>query len=190
MSPQIRGLEEALATLQQIDPVLYREGQKNMRRDIRPLVDEARSMTPKQTPLSGWKEGGGSGFFRTGAQRFPSWEGNAQRKINPRIRREKIRGMQGRRVLVRVVQGSASGEAFDMAGRIRPGNPIDKSLQSAGFGTASRAMWPAAEKKLPEIQKSVQKSVFDMEDVINEALRAKGYSERGARMIARSGFAR
>jgi hypothetical protein len=29
-----------------------------------------------------------------------------------------------------------------------------------------------------------------MEEIINEALRAKGYSERGARMIARSGFAR
>lgn len=174
----ITGLSEALSTLRKIDPVLYREAQKNMRRDAKPLVDEARSNVPRQTPLSGWKMGGAGGTQRSGSSRFPSWESGVQRKINLRVRNERVKGTGGRRVLVRVVQGSASGSVFDMAGRKNSGNPIDVGLRSAGFGSASRSMWPAAEKHQTDVTKSIQKSVFDMEAIINAELKGRGYTRR------------
>ena len=166
---EIRGLEQALKTLREIDPVLYRQAQKLLRRDAKPLVDDARSRVPRQSPLSGWKTGAG-GVTRTGASRFPSWEPNAQRKINMRIRRERVKGMGGRRVLLRVVQGSASGAVFDMAGRKNSGNKIDKSLRSAGFPNASRSMWPAADAHKGDVEASIRRSVQIVEDYINDQL--------------------
>ena len=167
---EIRGLNQALATLKEVDPALYRIGQKMLRRDAKPLVDDARSRVPRQSPLSGWKEGGGSAAQRSGASRFPAWETSAQRKINLRVRRERVKGMGGRRVLVRVVQGSASGAVFDMAGRKNRGNPIDRSLQSAGFPAASRSMWPAADANLGAVERSIRHSVEEMERYINDQL--------------------
>jgi hypothetical protein len=162
---ELKGLRQALDALREVDPVLYRQGQKMLRRDAKPLVDDARSRVPRQSPLSGWKEGTGRG-----GGGFPNWESGSQRKINLRVRRERVRGMGGRRVLVRVVQGSASGSVFDMAGRKNRGNPIDKSLNSAGFPSASRSMWPAAEANLDNVERAVRKSVEAMEAYINDQL--------------------
>jgi hypothetical protein len=171
VAQQIKGLNEALETLRKVDPRLYREGQKMLRKRAKPLVDAARSGVPRQSPLSGWKVGEGSGAQRSGASRFPAWETSAQRKINLRVRRERVSGMGGRRVLVRVVQGSAAGAVFDMAGRKNRGNRIDKSLQSAGYGSASRSMWPAAEANLQSVERGVREAVEEMEKYINSELR-------------------
>jgi hypothetical protein len=166
MAEQIRGLNQALDTLRKVDPRLYREGQKMLRKRAKPLVDAARSGVPRQSPLSGWKTGSGRG-----GGGFPNWETSAQRKINLRVRRERVSGMGGRRVLVRVVQGSAAGAVFDMAGRKNRGNPIDKSLSSVGFGSASRSMWPAAEANLDSVERGVREAVEEMEKYINSELR-------------------
>jgi len=186
---QIQGLNEALATLREIDPVLYREGQKELKRGVQPLVNTARSNTPQQTPLSNWKQSSGAAVERSGASRLPAWENNAKRKINTRVRRERVRGMGGRRVLIRVVQGSASGSVWDMAGRRNTSSTFARNL-TARFGSASRGMWPAAEKHLDDVQETVQKAVFNMEDVINEALRERGYRGRRLAGAQRRAFGR
>jgi hypothetical protein len=162
---QIKGLDAAFKTLRKVDPVLYREAQKMLRKDAKPLVSDARNRVPRQAPLSGWKEGSGRG-----GGGFPNWESGVQRKINLRVRRERVTGMGGRRVLVRVVQGSGAGEVFDMAGRKNPGNPIDKGLRSAGFPSPSRSMWPAADAHLSDVERSIRRSVQAMEDYINNEL--------------------
>ena len=163
---EIKGLEQALKTLREADPVLYREGQKMLRKAGRPIVDDARSRVPRQSPLSGWKEGSGRG-----GGGFPNWESGVQRKINLRIRRQRVTGMGGRRVLIRVVQGSGAGEVFDIAGRKNAGNPIDRGLRSAGFGDASRSMWPAAEANMSTVDRAIRDSVEAMENYINDQLK-------------------
>lgn len=175
MAEQIRGLNHAIETLRRVDPELDKQHRKRIKKDIQPLVNEARSNTPQQTPLSNWKQSTSSAVERTGNARIPAWEGNAKRKINTRMRRERVKGMGGRRVTIRVVQGSASGSVWDMAGRRNSGSVFARNLTNR-FGPASRGMWPAAEKHLGTIQRSVQEAVFDMEAVINEALRDRGYS--------------
>ena len=174
---EIRGLENALGTLKQIGPEFEKQHRKRIKKDIQPLVAEARSNTPQQTPLSNWKQSTSSAVERSGESRLPAWEGNAKRKINTRMRREKVRGMGGRRVTIRVVQGSASGSVWDMAGRKNSGSTFARNLTSR-FGSASRGMWPAAEKHLPTVEKSVQAAVFDMEAIINEQLRIMGKAGR------------
>jgi hypothetical protein len=188
---QIIGLNETLGALKQIDPEIDKQQRQRVRRDIQPLVDDAKKATPKQTPLSGWKLQTGAGIQRGGGEsRFPRWKGDAQRGIRTQIRRGGVRGFKGKRVVIRVVQGSASGEIFDYAGKARPGNPIDRGLRNAGFGEAMRALWPAAEKNMPVVVKHVQESVFDMEEVINAELKLRGYSGRRLRAAQRRAFGR
>jgi hypothetical protein len=55
-------------------------------------------------------------------------------------------------------EGAARGEAM-----------IEKLDQ---FGTASRGLWPAAERKLGEVQDAVREAIEDMERTINEELRS------------------
>jgi hypothetical protein len=167
---EIIGLTHVLETLNKADPVLYRKGQSVLRKRAKPIVDGARSTVPRQSPLSGWKVGEGSGVQRSGASRFPAWETNAARKINLRIRRKNVR-RRGRVVLVRIVQGSAAGEVFDMAGRANPGNPIDRSLRSIGFGSPSRGMWPAAEAKMDVVEAGIEDAVREMTIYINRELK-------------------
>lgn len=188
---QIVGLEAALGTLGEIDKELDKQQRQRIRRDIQPLVDDAKKMTPKQTPLSGWRLQQGTGIVRGGGpSRFPQWKGDAQRGIRTQIRRSGVRGLKGKRVVIRVVQNSASGEVFDYAGKATPSNPIDRGLQTAGWGRAMRALWPAADKNLPTVTKHVQQSVFDMEDVINAELKLRGYSGSRLRSAQRRAFGR
>ena len=40
-------------------------------------------------------------------------------------------------------------------------------------GRASRTLWPAAEKKLPEVQDAVRDAIAEMEDSIQKELEAR-----------------
>ena len=166
---EIQGLRHVLETLKEIDPKLYRQGQSRIKKDVKPLVDDARGRVPSQTPLRNWKESTSSGVTRSGAARLPAWEANAPRRITTRVRREKVRGMGGRRILIRVVQASPSGAVFDMAGRKNSGSTFARNLTSK-YGAASRSMWPAAEARLGDIRGSVEESVRAMEREINAIL--------------------
>jgi len=44
----------------------------------------------------------------------------------------------------------------------------------AKYGSASRSMWPAAERHLPTVRKSIEHSVVEMERVLNAELRTRG----------------
>jgi len=44
-------------------------------------------------------------------------------------------------------------------------------------------------KHRDDVHESFRQATFNMADVINEALRGRGYSKRGARMIAETGYA-
>ena len=50
---QIRGLDDALKTLQKMDPVLRREAVKRLKNDVNPIVSAIKAGLPK-APLSNW----------------------------------------------------------------------------------------------------------------------------------------
>lgn len=168
----IRGLDASLRKLKQIDPKLEREAKKNLKRDVKVIVDDARRRVPSTPPLSRWVEPrrGGGADGRAGASRMPVWNGpEARRRINVVVRRTKVQGFSGRRLLVAVRQGSASGAVFDIAGR-SSSNQFGRNL-SAKYGQASRSMWPAAEQHLPEVRASIKRTVLEIERQINAELR-------------------
>ena len=168
----IRGLDRSLRKLREIDPKLEREAKKNLKRDAKVIVDDAKRRVPTAAPLSRWVEprGAASSDGRYGKSRLPVWNGpEARRRIGVSIRRKGVRGYSGRRLLIAVRQGSASGAVFDIAGRASR-NQFGQNLSSK-YGGASRSMWPAAEAHLADVRESMRRTVLEVERQINAELR-------------------
>jgi len=166
----IRGVESTLKALKDIDPKLYRAAQKRLKSDAKPMLAAAKAALPP-VALSNWKPPvqDTGGVSRSGAARMPAYVGGvARRKTVLQIKREKVRGMSGRRTLFRMVQRDAAGSVFDMAGKASQ-NLLARNL-SAKFGKPSRSMWPAAEKHMPGVLRSIENSVGDMAKEVNREL--------------------
>ena len=170
---RVRGLDQALDTLKKIDPELYKAAQKRIKNDVKPMITDARKSVPQQTPLSRWKQSSGAGE-RSGEARLPAWTGRPANRINASVRRRKIRGTGGKRTLMKMQQNSSAGAVFDIAGRKNPSGSQFNINLTAKYGNASRSMWPAAERHLPTVRNSIERSVVEMERVLNAELRTRG----------------
>ena len=179
----IRGLEETLSTLREIDPVYMRQAQKRLKTDAKPMATEAKSAIPSSPPLSRWVVPGHGGTMdrarghqirNQGAARTPIWDsGGAKRKIAIIVRRQRVKGFTGRRALVALRQNDAAGQVFDVARK----NTFGQNLTST-WRSPSRYMWPAAEKHREVVKVSITRAKFDMEEIINAELRSRGYNRR------------
>jgi len=168
------GLADAIKTLGKVDRELKKELVRSMKKAADPLVAEARSLVPAATPLTnwyGWKGGYDAGKVRRGIK--TSQRNTAQRGNDGR-RQETIR-------LLALVSTSAAGAIYDMAGRAggtgrgsegaARGQAMIRKLDENG--RASRTLWPAAEKKLPEVQDAVRDAIAEMEETIQKELEAR-----------------
>lgn len=172
---RVRGLEQTLDTLKQMDPVLYKEAQKRIKADAKPMIIAARNAVPQQAPLSRWAapKQDAAGVERSGTARLPAWKGKPRNRINASVRRKNIKGTGGKRVIMRMVQSDAAGAVFDIAGKKNPsGSQFNRNL-TAKYGNASRSMWPAAEKHLPTVRRSLEASRDAMERDLNTKLRVR-----------------
>jgi hypothetical protein len=183
---KIRGLDDALKTLGKMDPVLRRAAVKRLKDDVKPIVSAIKAGIPK-APLSNWvapkqssARRGTISAGRSGAAGTPYWEfGKAKSGVRSSVKKQGARQMKGKAILVSIRQSNGAGEVFDMAGK--KSNSIFTRNLTAKWGGPSRRMWPAAEKHKPAVVASINKSVTSMEDIINEELRARGYSRSAPR---------
>jgi len=179
------GLRDALRVIGQFDKTLRREFTKDFRKAAQPIVDDAKRRVPTEPPLSGWERN-----WR-GA---PLWTGSRERtriKTQVDTRRSKPRlgaSLMNKQVVgaVAVVAGGGKGTGrvsqgrglaiFDMAGRgnsdVTPqGRQMITGLNDK-HGKASRAMWPAAEDKLPQVTNNAEQIVRHAVNEANRLLRA------------------
>ena len=174
VAAEAQGLASAIKTLGKVDPELKKELVKSMKKAADPLVAEARSLVPEQKPLTnwyGWVDGYNAGKVRRGIK--VSQRNTAQRGSDGR-RQETIR-------LLSLVSTSAAGAIYDMAGR-KGGNGKGSEGAERGRamiaklnqnGQASRTLWPAAERKLGEVQDAVREAIADVEKTLNDELGAR-----------------
>jgi hypothetical protein len=175
---KIRGLDDALKTLGKMDPVLRREAVKRLKGDVQPIVAAVKSGMPT-LPLSNWvapkqssARRGKVEAGRSGKAGTPYWNaGKAKGGVRSSVKKQSVRQMKGKQILVSIRQNNAAGVVFDMAGRATSNNKLDRSLRIAGYGTASRTMWPTVERHKPRVLASIDRSVADMENEINRLLR-------------------
>lgn len=166
------GVAEAIRTLGKVDKELKKQLVRNMKKAADPLVNEARSLVPTAKPLTnwyGWKDGWNPAKVKRGIK--VSQRNTAQRTRSGQ-QEETIR-------LLALTQTNAAGQIYDMAGRA---NGFGKRSEGAARGqamiaklnesaTSSRTLWPAAEKRLKDVQGAVRDAISDMERHIEQELR-------------------
>jgi len=162
---EVNGVASALKTLGKIDKELSKEYRGLMRAAAAPLQQEARSLVPQKAPLSNWGQ----------------WKGGWSNKARTGIRTKINTGGKKYRIgVLELKQNNGPGAIFDMAGRSFPnGKGTEGADRGANmvahlnkhFGRGSRAMWPAAEKKLPEVTAKVADVVEKMADTLNKELK-------------------
>lgn len=174
VAAEAQGLADAIKTLGKVDRELKKELVTSMKKAADPLVAEARALVPAAAPLSNWgnwKGGWNSGKVTRGIK--VSQRNTAQRGTGGK-REETIR-------LLALISSSAPGAIFDMAGRA---DGAGKGSENAArgramidkldtFGRASRTLWPAAERKLGDVQQAVRDAIEEMEQTLQKELEAR-----------------
>lgn len=129
---EVEGVKQTLRMLRSIDPELRKQFNKDARQVVKPLMDDAKQRYTR-VPLSG--------FNRKWKEITPRTIGRYRSGVSFRVNTSDKRG-----AVFTVLQRNAAASVFDMAGR-NGTNPLSRSLERAGWGPASRVMWPAAETK-------------------------------------------
>ncbi len=172
VAAEAEGLADAIRTLGKVDRELKKELVRSMKKAADPLVAEARSLVPSAKPLTnwyGWKGGWDTSKVKRGI------------KVSQRNTAQRTREGQQQEIirLLSLTQTNAAGAIFDMAGKAgghgrgsegaARGEAMIRKLDETR--TASRSLWPAAERRLGEVQDAVRDAIDDMERTLNEELR-------------------
>jgi hypothetical protein len=151
----IAGVNEMIRELKQIEPELYKELRKDLISDVKPLYQIIKSRIPIEAPLSGMYNNGRLGWGQTI---------RVSAKINMRKRR-------GYTSLLTVKTSNAAVEMVDMAGKASQGKTASgKAMIKNLPGTPSRYVWKAAERYLPQIIESANKTLERYSKIKNRTL--------------------
>ena len=148
----VQGVKAALRTLRRLDPDMRKQFDKNAREVVKPLMDDAKQRYTR-VPLSG--------FNRRWKEITPRTIGRYRSGVTFKVNTSDKRG-----TVFTVLQRNAAASVFDMAGR-RSSNNLSRSLEAAGWGTASRVMWPAAETKGDAAVHELMRLVDEVAALIN-----------------------
>lgn len=186
MPIEVRGLKEALATLNKLDNKLRRQITKDMRKIAEPALAAIRAEIPTEAPLRGMRH-----------QKRTGWKGNEQGL--PRLilngKKPKVRTRAGMNFVSNVgtiiisantpkKNEGGRGSAFliaDMAGagRAGPRNPalarpnLPGALNAKVGRQGSRFMWYGANKALPDVTAALEESSREIIQWANAAIRAQ-----------------
>lgn len=160
---EIQGVKETLKALRKLDPELRKEFNRNARTVAKPAMDAAKA---KYTtlPLSGFRRRWRSGGRDLSPKTIGRFRSGVTFRVDTSKKRESV-------FIIR--QTNALAEITDMAGRRTAGNPIDRSLRLAGWGSPSRVMWPSVESKAREVQAALSELVDAASETINRELGAR-----------------
>lgn len=187
---QVYGVQETIATLRTLEPVLLKEARKDIRVAAEPMASSIKSYIPNEAPLRGMRHNG-----RT------SWQ-PSNIKVSVRTDFSK-RAFTREQSLVKIVVGGKKGtigaaglQIADMAGRagkVKTGgytreydyrgttrkhrrNGQGRSMiefLNANYGKSSRFVWRAAELHRSSVQTSVMQTLDKVSADMNKKLLVK-----------------
>lgn len=154
ISIEVYGVKAALKEVNKVNPKLRREFTKRYKEIVKPVIQQAKSSFPDEPPLSRM----GKPFKHLG-----SWDGGlvakgVTAKINTRSARKRNieKGAVYETISTFLIQQKTGwGSLFDMAGKKNNDSIMAQNLINKGYGSASRAMWPAYESNKTEIDFAV-----------------------------------
>ena len=158
---EVVGLKDALKTLNKIDKSLRREITKDYKKIVQPVIDDANNLVPSGVPLSGMARNWST---RSGFKMLP-WIPGMKQKIAAKINTRNIKEYAGNKSNVGTFliqwQG-ATGTMFDTS----MSGPLGRAL-TAHYGSASRVMWKAYEKRDGDVMSEMEKLVKRVMDEAN-----------------------
>lgn len=157
---KVTGVREALAELRTTDRALYLELRKGIREAVEPMRAAAAANLGTSPPLSGMARG------RT------AWT-----KLGTAVKTVLMGRTPRDRELWPVARVKLAGPAasmYDMAGKGSPGSRFVASLTAAGAPAPSRAMWPAAEAHLSDVEAATRAAVDRVGDASSRRLEWRG----------------
>lgn len=147
---EVTGAKEAIKSLRRIDPELRKQFTKDAKAIAAPIIDEAKKSYP-ETMLSGMNRA----WVQNDKPKFPYSAAAARRGL-----RFKIDTSKKAVSVIKVQQTNPAAAIIEVAGR-RNSNRLGTALDRTQ-GRPSRFLWPAAERKLPEVQQEMTKAVKDV----------------------------
>lgn len=165
-------VRQVLTALKGYDKRLQQQTLKTIRRSARTIVRAAQANTPTDPPMSGWRTVPATNGVTRGGRGWPAWV-EVRRGVNYRIgRRTRIRATnQIRWDLVRIVQRNAAGQIYEFADQsdtVR-GQQFVANLNRGR--RPSRAVWPAVDQHLPQVESDMMDAVRLAADIMNRDLR-------------------
>jgi hypothetical protein len=151
----IVGVNQMIKELRQVEPELYRQLRKDLINDVKPLYRAIRSNIPPVAPLSGLNNNGRLAWGKPV-------------RVSAKINLKQKRGFTS---LLTVRTENAAVEMIDMAGSKSTGNTLQGRAMIANLsGKASRYVWPAANRFLPEIIKAANNTLERYSKIKNRTL--------------------
>lgn len=160
---EVYGVRETIAQLKALDTSLRKQAINDIKAAAEPLRADIAGRIPTTAPLSGWDHKGRTGWTKKNTKVTTNYGGR------------KGRGRRETWPLVRVTLKGSAASIYDMAGRGSDGNTAQgRALIDNLGGNPSRAAWPAAEQKLPQVQSAVLEAIRKVSAQVNRNLVTRG----------------
>ena len=157
VTTEVVGVKDAIKSLRKIDPELRKQFNKDAKGIVAPIIEDAKSRYPVRL-LSGTERA----WSQRGNKKFPYSQRDAQRGLKFKV---DTRAKGG--AAIKVQQMNPAAAIAEIAGR-KTANPLGTALDR--YGRASRFLWPAAERRLPEVSSEMEKAVLDVIRTVNKEL--------------------
>lgn len=177
---EVVGIKEALAELNDLDKKFRRGITVRYKEIVQPMLQEAKALTPKKPPMSGWarewsptSERG----YRAGEKTMETlpWTGQEARFIRPFVsgkRPKQYGGVTRHLTTFGVRWTSPTAILFDQSSQFKtPQGRQMVSVLSRRFGAPSRVMWRAYMQAEWEIQGNMRDLINDIMERVNRDIR-------------------
>lgn len=157
VTTEIVGVKDAIKSLRKIDPELRKQFTRDAKAIVAPIIEDAKGRYPAKL-VSGTDRN----WSQRGNKKFPYSQREAQRGLKFKV---DTRAKNG--TAIKVQQMNPAAAIAEIAGR-KNANPLGTALDR--YGRASRFLWPAAERRLPEVSREMEKAVMDVIRTVNKEL--------------------
>lgn len=158
---EVRGLRETLLEIRELDTLIFKQVKKNIESAVSPLATKVQAAIPTTSPLTGFNHDGRTSFK------------SSENKVKVKTSFKRPRANRPLSLLKIVVTGVGI-NIIDMAGRRSSGKTVEgKAMITAlnmKVGRASRFLYPAVEKNMSLIDRTLQQALEDASRIANKNL--------------------
>lgn len=190
---EVKGVKEALATLNALDKATRRQITRDFATIAAPMVQEAKRLLPGDAPMSGWNRGYSVGGYAKkqarmarGVVSFADEDSTSLLPWNAGAERRSIKaftsGSKKKAAVFGMKWNDRTATLFDMSGKsMTPQGAQMINVLSSRFGSPSRIMWKAYQMSADDVQKQLRELV---EKIMNESSYALQY-KHGKTVVAK-----